>query len=99
GKFWEYHDYLYTHQNGENQGAFSLASLKNFAAELGLKESDFNNCLGSKKYEKAVRDETNRGKNYGVDRTPTLFINGEKIVGALPYDVFASKIDEALQKK
>jgi protein-disulfide isomerase len=23
GKFWEYHDYLYSHQNGENEGAFS----------------------------------------------------------------------------
>lgn len=37
GKFWEYHDYLYTHQNGENQGAFSDLYLKSFAGELKLK--------------------------------------------------------------
>ncbi len=37
GKFWEYHDYLYTHQNGENQGGFVNANLKLFAKELKLK--------------------------------------------------------------
>ncbi len=36
GKFWEYHDYLYNHQSGENQGAFSLDNLKSFAKTLGL---------------------------------------------------------------
>ena len=37
GKYWEYHNYLFTHQNGENQGNFSNDKLKSFATELGLK--------------------------------------------------------------
>lgn len=37
GKFWEYHDYLYSHQMGENQGAFSDTNLKSFAGTLKLK--------------------------------------------------------------
>ena len=37
GKFWEYHDYLFTHQNGENKGNFSNLNLKTFAKTLGLK--------------------------------------------------------------
>lgn len=37
GKYWEYHDYLYNHQNGENQGNFSDLYLKSFAGELKLK--------------------------------------------------------------
>jgi len=37
GKFWEYHDYLFTHQNGENKGNFSNLNLKTFAKALGLK--------------------------------------------------------------
>lgn len=37
GKFWEYHDYLYNHQNGENQGNFSNVNLKLFAQKIGLK--------------------------------------------------------------
>ena len=37
GKFWEYHDYLFSHQNGENKGNFSSLNLKTFAKELKLK--------------------------------------------------------------
>jgi protein-disulfide isomerase len=37
GKFWQYHDYLFTHQNGENKGNFSNLNLKLFAKEMGLK--------------------------------------------------------------
>jgi len=36
GKFWEYHDYLFTHQAGENHGNFSNVNLKSFASVLGL---------------------------------------------------------------
>jgi protein-disulfide isomerase len=36
-KFWEYHDYLFSHQMGENQGAFSDTNLKSFAGSLKLK--------------------------------------------------------------
>ena len=37
GKYWEFHDYLFTHQNGENKGNFSNLNLKTFAKTLGLK--------------------------------------------------------------
>jgi protein-disulfide isomerase len=37
GKFWEYHDYLFNHQNGENKGNFSSLNLKTYAKALGLK--------------------------------------------------------------
>ena len=37
GKFWEYHDYLFTHQKGENQGNFSTLNLKTYAQALKLK--------------------------------------------------------------
>jgi protein-disulfide isomerase len=37
GKFWQYHDYLFSHQMGENQGAFATPNLKTFAVTLGLK--------------------------------------------------------------
>ena len=37
GKFWEYYDYLFTHQNGENKGNFSNLNLKTFAKTIELK--------------------------------------------------------------
>ena len=40
GKFWEYHDYLYQHQRGENQGQFSAENLRRFAGDVGLDAGD-----------------------------------------------------------
>ncbi len=36
---------------------------------------------------------------YGVDSTPTFFVNGNKVVGALPYDEFAKALTAALGNK
>ena len=43
--FWEYHDYLYDSQNGENRGAFNKENLYSFAEILGLDTDQFNQCL------------------------------------------------------
>jgi protein-disulfide isomerase len=92
-KFWAYANYLFTHQNGENTGAFSPDALKNFAAQLGLNQSAFNTCLDSGKYSALVRQQLAEGQQRGVNVTPTFFINGKKYEGALPYDQMAALID------
>jgi protein-disulfide isomerase len=92
-KFWAYANYLFTHQNGENSGAFSSGALKNFAAQLGLDQSTFNTCLDSGKYSATVRQQVAEGQQRGVNVTPTFFINGQKQEGALPYDQMAALID------
>lgn len=99
GKFWAYHDYLYNHQAGENQGAFAKASLKGFAAALGLDTAKFNQCLDSDKYLDEVKKDTAAGRAAGVSGTPSSFVNGRIIVGALPFDQFKTVIDQALAGK
>lgn len=97
GKFWEYHNYLFEHQNGENEGAFSVANLKNFAKNLGLDSGQFNSCLDSNKYLDAVQKETELGRQLGVDGTPSSFVNGVHITGALPFAQFEQVILDALK--
>ena len=92
-KFWAYANYLFTHQNGENTGAFSPDALKNFAAQLGLNQSAFSTCLDSGKYSALVHQQSAEGQQRGVNVTPTFFINGKKQEGALPYDQMAALID------
>jgi protein-disulfide isomerase len=98
GKFWAYHDYLYSHQRGENQGAFSKENLKRFAKEVGLDEKGFNECLDADKYLDEVRKDTEDGRKAGVGGTPSSFVNGYLITGAVPFSVFQQKIDEELEK-
>jgi protein-disulfide isomerase len=102
GKFWEYHDYLFGHQNGEGQGAFSDPNLKSFAKKLGLDTSSFDSCLDSNKYARAVANSAAEGAAAGVTGTPKGFILRDgKIVGTIEgaesYSSVKSKIEVALK--
>ena len=94
--FWDYYDYLFSHQNGENQGAFSQDNLKAFAAELDLKTDAFNECLDSGRYTTLVQNMTDIARQLGVQSTPTFAINGQGVVGAKDFTEFATIIDGLL---
>jgi protein-disulfide isomerase len=96
--FWEYHDFLYEHQNGENRGAFSQDNLKKFAGQLGLDEEAFGQCLDSGKYTDIVKQEIQMAQQLGVQSTPTFVINGTPVVGAQPFEAFQQVIEAALAK-
>lgn len=101
-RFWEYHDYLFNHQNGENEGAFADPNLKSFAKELGLNSTEFDSCLDSGKHAQAVLDARDEATRAGVSGTPKGFILKDgKVVstidGAEPYGTVKAKIDAALK--
>jgi protein-disulfide isomerase len=93
GKFWDYHDMLF-----ENQGALGTASLKQYAQDLGLDTARFNECLDSDQMAAEVQSDHGDGQAYGVGGTPTFFINGVKVVGAQPYEVFQQVIEQELKE-
>ena len=47
GKYWEYHNILYTNQKGIQEGWASMDNLKKFAIDVGLDANSFNECLDS----------------------------------------------------
>lgn len=98
-KFWQYHNYLFEHQNGENQGGFAKDKLKGFAKAVGLNTKDFDACLDTGKHAQDVEKDTQAGRNFGVSGTPTVFVNGKPIVGAQPFEVFKTAIDAVLAGK
>lgn len=95
GKFWDFHNRLYASQAGENRGAFSKDNLKKIGNSLGL-GADFASCVDSGRYAQRVLDDTNAGKARGVSVTPTLFVNGRKIEGAISFDKLKTVIDPLL---
>ena len=102
GKYWEYHNYLFTHQSGENQGNFADNKLEAFAGTLGLDTNQFNTCLESGKYTQAVKNSTAEGTSIGVNGTPHSFILVDgKVVsdvnGAYPLADVTAKLDAALK--
>jgi protein-disulfide isomerase len=95
-KFWEYHDKLFA--SAASPLGFTDGKLKGYAKELGLKGQAFNQCLDSGKHLKKVQGETAIAAFLGARGTPAFFLNGQLVVGAQPFEVFESLIEEALKK-
>lgn len=95
GKFWDYHDVLFARQ-ATSSAPFSKASLKQYAAQLGLDTVQFNACVDEGQHLEKVYRDTAEGRGQSVNATPTFFINGQIVQGAQPYAVFKAMIDTAL---
>ena len=94
--FWEYHNYLFANQAGENRGAFSRDALKAFAVELGLEPEAFDACMDTQKYAQTVANETQWAQSVGVQSTPTFVVNGFPVIGAQPIEVFEEVFNTVL---
>ncbi len=71
GKFWEYMDFLF-----KNQSALDPDSLKKYATQAGLDRKRFDAEFDTDKYDTDIRRDIEDGEMYGVEGTPTIYING-----------------------
>jgi protein-disulfide isomerase len=90
GKFFEYAALLFKRQN-----ALDTASLKKYASEVGLNRATFDAALDSGKYAAEVSHDLKDGEMYGIDATPTIFVNGVSLSGIRAEDL-RTAIDRAL---
>lgn len=98
GKYWEFHNILYSNQQGINDGWASPDNLKSFASQLNLDRNLFDSCLDSDKYKNRVERNVLEAKRSGASATPTFIIVGpngaqKTIEGAQPFSVFAQVLD------
>ena len=92
GKFFEYTEILY-----KNQDALTDASLKKYAADLGLNAAQFALDLNSEKTAAEVRKDMAEGKTYGINGTPAIFVNGQFVRRLSPAGI-KNAIENALKK-
>lgn len=91
-KYYEMHDKLF----GEGVVG-GVTTFKAYATELNLNMDKFNTCLDNGEMAEEVKKDFADGQKYGVTGTPAFFINGEKIVGAQPFEAFKQIIDSKLE--
>lgn len=98
GKYWQYHDELYTNWGGERTGWITVDSLNKFATTVDLEIDKFNSCINEHKYRQRVLELEKFGKEIEIDATPSFLIfNDEKIIkirGNQPVDAFRNAIEE-----
>ncbi len=101
GKYWDFHDALFTAEikdGQESNGNLNRSLFMSIASQLKLNADQFGSCLDSNKYAEKVAADYAGAQTLGVQATPTLFVNGTKVEGAVPYEQFKATIDAALAK-
>jgi protein-disulfide isomerase len=71
GKFWEYIDVMFKHQT-----ALDTDSLRQYATQVGLDRKRFDSELDAGKYDGLIRRDLDDGEMFGIESTPTFYING-----------------------
>lgn len=94
GKYWQYHDLLF-----EEQPAFGRADLLLYAADVGLDREDFARCLDERRYASDVDADVEQAIALGIRATPTLLVNGRRIVGAPSLGEFRAVVEDALRER
>ena len=87
GQFWQYHDVLFN-----NHKQLGRQSLIEYAARLGLDTTRFTACLDSPEPRARVQNDVTEAAALGVDSTPTVFINGRLVKGALESDLLCAAV-------
>ncbi|PIR13905.1 hypothetical protein COV49_00630 [Candidatus Falkowbacteria bacterium CG11_big_fil_rev_8_21_14_0_20_39_10] len=92
GLFWLMHDKLF-----QNQGKFTIDQLPELANQIGADKARFNQCLSDQKYLPQIKKDFSDAENFGITGTPTWFINGYKVEGDIPYNLFIQIVENLLK--
>lgn len=92
-KFWEFHDLIFA-----NPQRMSADEFKKMARELKLDGDKFDACLDGGAHAKRVLLDQQIGAELGVSGTPTFFVNGLRLVGAVPLEQLQSVVLEEIAR-
>jgi len=93
GKFWEYHDLLYSTK------ALEVNDLKKHAQTLKLDEAQFNKCLDSGAEAEIVKKNLEEGKTLGLSGTPSFFANNHFFSGGVDYNTLREMVEQQIRAR
>jgi protein-disulfide isomerase len=94
--FWDYHDWIFQHQEEitpENLKEKVLA----FATGKGIDAAQLSKCIDTRATEEEVDKTKAEGKALDVSSTPTLFVNGRRMVGTVQWPDLKRVIDYEIE--
>jgi protein-disulfide isomerase len=92
GKFWEMYDELFKISRN-----LAMEEIRKKAEQIGLDMKKFDADMASAETEKAVRADLELGKTVDVQGTPTMFINGKRVMNR-SLEGMKTMVDEELKK-
>jgi len=82
--FWKLYDAIYDQQELIS-ASNAWTKMTDFAGQAGLNADSFRTCMASPEAAAAVEASKANGQQLEVSSTPTVFVNGRRLVGADPH--------------
>jgi protein-disulfide isomerase len=80
GQFWPFHGVVFARQQDWSYDRDPAAKFKGYAASInGMDAEAFDRCVRSSQFQQEVSQSSQFGQSLGVQGTPTLFVNGQRI--------------------
>lgn len=102
--YWDFADYIHANQrevSSEKTRDAQYAALDRLTTEQGQKhnldQTKLQSCIKAQN-DDAVKASVKEGESVGVSATPTMFVNGQEMDGALPVSDLRAALDRALQQ-
>ncbi|MGD1096068.1 MAG: thioredoxin domain-containing protein [Bryobacteraceae bacterium] len=92
GKFWEYHDMLFSTKQ------LDVPQLREHARALNLDVAAFDTCLDSGATAEAVKAQLAEGQALHIEGTPSFLINGRFFNGGMTYEQLRTVVEEELHR-
>ena len=93
GKFWEYHDLVFA-----NQGDIGKGVPEKWAKIVGLTQKDIDACLTNQGLVDKIKDDIKLGNRVDVSGTPSIYINGRKLLASPNFYAITFEIEKLLAK-
>ena len=100
--YWDFADYIHANQrevSGEKTRDAEFAALDRLATAQGQKHNldatRLQACIKAQN-DDSIKASVHEGESVGVEATPTLFVNGEEMDGAIPIADVRAALDRAL---
>ena len=85
------HDRLFA-----SQRELSPEAYERFAREIGLDLRRFQDSVRAGKSAARIEEDQRLASRIGAEATPTMFVNGERVEGAVPFATLKAVIDRKL---
>lgn len=94
--FWDYHDWIFEHQSEINPENLKAKVLE-FAKGKEVDTLQLGRCMDTRATEAEVDKSIAEGRALNVASTPTLFVNGRRLVGQTPWPNLRQIVDYEIE--
>ena len=95
--FWTFHDWIFEHQQEVNEGNLREKIL-GFVKDQNLDAAKASSCMDTHATAEEINRSLEAGRQLQIQQTPTIFLNGRTIGGAVPWDTLNAVIQLELNR-